>query len=416
MEEHTKEEHSHSDRSDAEHVDYSITQEVGSNQEHSESVEMESSENHFEEEVVEKSEEHVHHKQAHEEPVEKKEEPAQIKEEVVEEPVHEEKKEVHPQDPEPVEKHVHHQKHHKEPRKPFGKSILHFFDVNYKKLLIIPFVLLLLGLILVGAKIIQDGTFVEKDVSLKGGVTVTVTPESEIDALSLERMLSSQYEDNDISIRTLRGAGITSLAISSDIDGTDNAVVEAFLESVEEGINEELDDQYSIEIIGSSLGASFFRETLTALVIAFILMSIIVFIYFRSFIPSIAVILAAFSDIVVTLAIVNLMGMKLGAGGIAAFLMLIGYSVDTDMLLTTRMVKRRDGTLFERAVGAFKTGMMMNLTTMTAILAALFFVQSETIAQILTIVFIGLMVDIIFTWIQNVGILRWYLESKVRKQ
>ena len=55
--------------------------------------------------------------------------------------------------------------------------------------------------------------------------------------------------------------------------------------------------------------------------------------------PTLAVILAAFSDMVVTLSIFNLTGMQLGKGGIAAFLMLIGYSVDTDILLSTMVLK-----------------------------------------------------------------------------
>jgi preprotein translocase subunit SecF len=386
MEEHTKEEHSDSDSHEVSREESS--EETVSVVESSEKVSIDVSEP-IEKESVEMEEESSEH-------VEKKHVEHEVK--------HVEKK----------EEHVHHEKKHHESRKSFGEGILHFFDKNYKVLMIIPFLLLFVGLVLVGGKIVTDGTFVEKDVSLKGGVTVTVTPKQTVDASALEQLLLSQYVGNDISIRTLRGQGVTSLAISSDIDGTENDAVDAFLAAISAGIGEELTDNYSVEIIGSSLGASFFKETLTALFIAFILMSLIVFIYFRSFVPSIAVILAAFSDIVVTLAIVNVMGMKLGAGGIAAFLMLIGYSVDTDMLLTTRMIKRREGSAFERAIGAFKTGMMMNFTTMAGIVAALFFVQSETIRQILTIVLIGLLVDIVFTWIQNVGILRWHLDRKVK--
>ena len=42
--------------------------------------------------------------------------------------------------------------------------------------------------------------------------------------------------------------------------------------------------------------------------------------------------------------------------GIAAFLLLIGYSIDSDILLTTKVLKRRMGTLFERVKSAMKTG------------------------------------------------------------
>ena len=68
---------------------------------------------------------------------------------------------------------------------------------------------------------------------------------------------------------------------------------------------------------------------------------------FRTFIPSIAVIFAAFADIVMSLALVDYLGIKISAAGIAAFLMLVGYSVDTDILLTSRALKRKTGLLHQ---------------------------------------------------------------------
>ena len=152
-----------------------------------------------------------------------------------------------------------------------------------------------------------------------------------------------------------------------------------------------------------------------ALLIAFILMALVVFIYFRTIIPSAAVILAVFSDILITLAIVNLLGLKISSAGIAAFLMLIGYSVDTNILLSTRVLKRKEGTETERFYGALKTGLMMSSTTLIAVTTAIIFTQSEIIKQIMIILLIGLIVDLINTWIQNVAILRIYLARKARK-
>ena len=57
-------------------------------------------------------------------------------------------------------------------------------------------------------------------------------------------------------------------------------------------------------------------------------------------------------------------GMKLSTAGVAAFLMLIGFSVDTDMVLSTRLLKRKEGTVMERIYGATKTVPTMIFTTM----------------------------------------------------
>ncbi|MFH1365150.1 MAG: hypothetical protein ABIH28_01030 [archaeon] len=137
-------------------------------------------------------------------------------------------------------------------------------------------------------------------------------------------------------------------------------------------------------------------------------------VYFIFSIPSFAVILSAFADILMTLVFVNMLGMKISGAGIVAFLMLIGYSVDTDILLTTRLLKRSEGTLNERLFGAFKTGITMTLTSLFAVGAALIIVKSFSIvlSQIFTILFIGLCFDIFNTWITNASIIKWYAERR----
>jgi preprotein translocase subunit SecF len=302
----------------------------------------------------------------------------------------------------------------KEPKEKFSKRVLNFYDKKYKQLMIIPLLMLLIAVIVIGVQIATTGSFINKDVSLKGGVTLTITKEEAIDIIQLERFLGSSFSGRDISVRAINAGGRQiGTVIAADIDASDEAELDQFIAAVEDGIGHELaPEDYGIEIMGSSLGASFFRETFTALIIAFVLMSIVVFIYFRSFVPSFAVILSAMSDIVVTLAIVDLVGMKISTGGIAAFLMLVGYSVDTDMLLTTRLLKRKGGTVFERTMSSVKTGMMMTVTTIGALLVGLIFMESAVVRQIMFIVLIGLFVDIINTWIQNVGILRYYIEKK----
>ena len=144
-------------------------------------------------------------------------------------------------------------------------------------------------------------------------------------------------------------------------------------------------------------------------------MGLVVLIYFRTFIPSIAIILAAFSDMVVALAVINLMDVRIGTAGIAAFLMLIGYSVDTDILLTVRVLKRKEGTVMDRIVSSIKTGMTMTITAIISAIVALAVTQSEVIRQIMLILLIGLIADIFMTWIQNVGLLRIYVERKAKK-
>ena len=289
-------------------------------------------------------------------------------------------------------------------------KIKQFYEKNYKQLLWIPIILIILAFVQIGVQYSQTGDFVNKGISLKGGSTLTINDGTLIGVEELEGFLQSQLPNGEISVRTLGSAGTSlSLAVDSSFQEEENikklrAVIIAKL-----GLNE---GDYTIEVTGSSLGESFFTQTIAALAIAFLLMGIVVFAYFRNFAPSIAVIAAAASDIIVTLAIFNITGIKLNTAGIAAFLMLIGYSVDTDILLNTRVLKREKGSIMERVYSAMKTGMTMSATTLTAVIVALLFVKSDIVKQIMIILVIGLLVDLVMTWIQNVGILRLYLEKK----
>ena len=126
----------------------------------------------------------------------------------------------------------------------------------------------------------------------------------------------------------------------------------------------------------------------------------------------IRLLLLPLTAILITLAVIILLDVKLSTAGIAGFLMLIGYSVDTDILLSTRVLKRVGSSVYDRTLNAMKTGLIMNVTTLVAVTLALVVTQSEVIQQIMLILLIGLIVDVINTWIQNAGILRWYMEGR----
>lgn len=150
-------------------------------------------------------------------------------------------------------------------------------------------------------------------------------------------------------------------------------------------------------------------------------MSLVVFLLFRTLIPSFVVIFAAFSDIVIAMAFMKVAGIELSLGTLAALLMLIGYSVDSDVLLTNRVLKRR-GTIEEKISRAMKTGITMTTTTLAA-LAVMYivstysylvipsFTQITLLSQISIVLIAGLIADMTNTWLLNTGILRWYVSK-----
>ena len=286
-----------------------------------------------------------------------------------------------------------------------------FHDKYYKLLLLIPLIILVLSLIQIAGVYSETGDFMKKDISLTGGTSITLYEQIDIDKLTED--LSGELDDiSTRSIYDLVTREQKAVIIETKTEG------EQAKQVLEDYLGYDLtSENSSFEFTGSALSESFYRQLIIAIIIAFIFMGLVVFIIFRTLIPSSAVILSAFADIVMTLALFNLLGMKMSTAGIVAFLMLIGYSVDTDILLTTRILKRREGSINNRIFGAFKTGITMTLTSLLAILFALFIVKSFSVilTQIFTILAIGLGFDILNTWITNVGILKWYVEKKERK-
>ena len=283
-----------------------------------------------------------------------------------------------------------------------------WYDKNYKLLLLIPLALLLFSIVYMGIFYSKNNDFIYKDISLTGGTSVTIF--EKINPSDLEQTLSEKLEEvNTREIYDLITREQKAIIIETKTDGEQTRQI------LEDYLGHELNSENSsFEFTGSSLSESFYKQLLIAILFAFFFMAIVVFIIFRTFVPSAAVIMAAFADILMTLMVVNLFGMKLSSAGIVAFLMLIGYSVDTDILLTTRLLKRTEGSLNKRLFESFKTGITMTLTSLFAVVIALFVVKSfsSVLTQIFTILSIGLSFDILNTWITNASILKWYMEKK----
>ena len=152
-----------------------------------------------------------------------------------------------------------------------------------------------------------------------------------------------------------------------------------------------------------------------AILFSLLFMAVTVFITFRKIIPSVAVISSIILELITTLAVLSLIDFKISSAGIAALLMVMGYSIDTDILLTTRLLKRDTGTLFDRIKGAIKTGVTMTTTTI-AVSILMLFTPSAVLKQMFSIILIALIVDLISTWVMNAALLVWYLDKSHKNE
>jgi preprotein translocase subunit SecF len=289
------------------------------------------------------------------------------------------------------------------PAEKSGKKIsVKMPKINYKLLIIIPAIIVAFSIVVLVNQYMTTGEWFIRSIELKGGTLVTINSPNKIDVNGAQNVLEGFGKFSIRETSSINGYGVI-ISMSADVD-TQN--VTGALKNI--GIDE---DRLSIESIGPALGSSFWLQAQIAIAAAFIFMAVVVFLIFRIFIPSVAVILGAVSDIVCTLAFMQIFGIELSLSSLAAVLMLIGYSVDTDIMSNTKMLKQ-GGKLMENLTSAVKTGLTMTLTTIGALAALLVSYISPVLSQIASVLIIGLVMDMIFTWLQNSVMLRWYCEKK----
>ena len=82
-----------------------------------------------------------------------------------------------------------------------------------------------------------------------------------------------------------------------------------------------------------------------------------------------------------------------------------------------KVLKRIPGVPVTDAIfTAMKTGLTMSAAGITATIVAFLFSNSIVIKQIMIILIIGLIIDILTTWLQNAGLLKLYFERKEKHE
>lgn len=271
---------------------------------------------------------------------------------------------------------------------------------------------------------VQTTTVIEDRAAVRDVLEKYAGTLEEFDTASAETVKPPAGLDEKLAARLDQGINVeytegTLTVVGSDLDEEEleSALTYYLGEPVDVGL---VKKNFNLRSVGPTLGQTFREQGFKAMFIALALMGVVVFLAFRDFIPSIAVIQAAVTDLLIALGGMSLLGIPMEPASLAALLMLIGYSVDTDIMLTSRTLKDRGGELMEQMDQAMKTGLLMTSTTLVVMLIV--YVISNTLTQITTlssiasVLLIGLVADVATTWFTNAGILRWYLEKPGRRR
>ncbi|MEM4662787.1 MAG: hypothetical protein QXM75_02075 [Candidatus Diapherotrites archaeon] len=315
---------------------------------------------------------------------------------------------------------------------------------------------------------------IEKGIDLTGGTLIIVKTEKHVDPVFLEGILS-KYELTELKIVPFSGGVQIHFGSSKKIDNASKILKDAnnlfnsdpqqslalchsaFSQlstlykaevpidpktCIEEGhkalvlSKESLKESISMDLIKSlelneseaqriqyteiapALGELFWRTAVSALIISCLVLFLLMFIFFREFIPVVAILQAAVFDVLCALAAYAVLKIPFSLTSLSAILMLIGYSIDTDIMLTAKVLKGT-GKPRDNATLAMKTGLMMtgvSLITFAVMMIFSSIYSIDIIFSISVVLFYGLLGDIFSTWFVNAPLILWYTEKKMRQR
>ncbi|HOU70945.1 MAG TPA: protein translocase subunit SecF [Methanothrix sp.] len=272
-----------------------------------------------------------------------------------------------------------------------------------RQIMLVPIAVVILALISLGVTYVSTGSPVKLGIEFTGGTLITVP------GIGSEESVAAEFADYPVQdVRDIGNRYMLQFGPMSDSEYSQ-------LVKLANDRFESPDIRHMGPIYSKELQSQVARY----LPLSFIFMAIVVFVVFRQFVVSALVVLCALADILIAAASMNLTGVELSLGTVAALLMLIGYSVDTDILLSMRVLKRK-GDVDEKIIGAMQTGLTMAGTTIAAVIALIIisnflylivpsFTRMDIIADMTMVLIFGLAADVFNTWVTNAQGLRWYL-------
>lgn len=280
-----------------------------------------------------------------------------------------------------------------------------YSEYSNKELLVVPVVLTTLAILIIGGYFVVTGSPVILGIEFVGGSELRLDPTDDVQNPQVE--IQSTFDEPPSSVQTVPADGTYIVKFRGE--GQDVGELESQAEA------SGFEVQSSSEI-SPTFGSDSQNLTVIGMLFALVGVGLLVYGLFRTFVPSIAVVLSAISDVLVPIAMMNVLGIEMTLGTVAALLMLVGYSVDSDMLLNDYVV-RRGGDYYDQVYNAMGTGITMTLTSfiaMTIMAVSSMILGVPLLRDIGLIIAFGLVVDVINTYLMNVTLLRWYRFSGVK--
>jgi len=286
-------------------------------------------------------------------------------------------------------------------------KILSFIENNYKKFLMISMVIFVIFVGTILFNYFKYGYIINKSITISGGYVT---------------LINNNYHITNPEIQnTLNQMNITDYVLYS----TPNII---YIESGKQ-INETLlinllNQDYNISLLSTDIsiqqysslvGNLIFNQFLFFVILAMILTAFVIFIAFRVSKITLNIISTILFDIVGLLAILSITKYPIGANGFIGMLMILGFAIDNNVVLSTNIVKEKEKPFIERVRMSFRVGMLMEIIALYTLLLLYFIVPEPSVDEFAFVLSVAIILDLLYYLIGNIPLYK-YFEAKKEQE
>ncbi len=262
------------------------------------------------------------------------------------------------------------------------------FCANFKKIVIVPIALVLIGIILMFVMGLNIG------VDFSGGSLIYAeigTGKFTVDEI---RALTNEFTSN----ATVSYSGDNNVGVDIRLGGDDNSlevqdkIIDAIKTKYEIG-----DEYFDVEYVGPVIGKGLIVNASWALLIALALMLVYIWVRFE-LLSGVAAIVGLFHDVLIMFVFVIILQTQINTPFIAALLTIVGYSINNTIIIFDRI--RSNKTLYKDKISSaeivnksiretFSRSVNTTVTTLIA-LVVLYIIGVESIKTFVLPIIVGL--------------------------
>ena len=286
-------------------------------------------------------------------------------------------------------------------------KILSFIENNYKKFLMISMVIFVIFVGAILFNYFKYGYIINKSITISGGYVT---------------LINNNYHITNPEIQnTLNQMNITDYVLYN----TPNII---YIESGKQ-INETLlinllNQDYNISLLSTDIsiqhysslvGNLIFNQFLFFVILAIVLTAFVIFIAFRASKITLNIISTILFDVIGLLAILSITKYPIGANGFIGMLMILGFAIDNNVVLSTNIVKEKEKPFIERVRMSFRVGMLMEIIALYTLLLLYFIVPEPSVDEFAFVLSVAIILDLLYYLIGNIPLYK-YFEAKKEQE